>query len=232
MRGYFYIFIAAMLMWLPSFAERYDGQTGKMLVAYKMVHGNYFENAVVYVASHSLMGATGFVLGDQFAAEAIASLDTVPEAIREAGLPIYKGGPVGLDTTFFVLEQVAVPKADEAQADNGSQKSKNKKKKADDAPQWKFYDFMAIDQGDRGAIIEKIIDSYESEDASPYMLYVGYAGWAATQLELELWRSAWLVLDALGGAMSTARLSPADAVWLDAFKEAVKNSEKKLGKIY
>jgi putative AlgH/UPF0301 family transcriptional regulator len=232
MRGYFYIIIAALLMWLPSFAERYDGHTGKVLVAYKMKHGSYFENAVVYIAAHSLMGATGFVQGVQLDAQSVSALKTIPDAIREAGLPIFKGGPVGLETTFFVLEHIAAPQMGGMQADKNSKKSKNKEKEDGVTPQLKVYDFMEAADEDRGAIVEKIIASYESDYPSPYVLYAGYAGWSPTQLELEAWRGAWLVLDGLDNVVSAGNFRPSETIWLDAFKRAVKNTEKKLGKIY
>jgi putative AlgH/UPF0301 family transcriptional regulator len=240
MRGYIYIILAALLMWLPSFAKRYEGHTGKTLVAYKMAHGNYFENAVIYIVAHGAMGATGFVQGDQFDVDVAKKLNIVPDKLREAGLPIFKGGPVGSDTTFFVLEQLDAPIVGDGASDDELAKNKpsvksGKKSKKDDtqaAPAWKVYDFLSTPQERKADFVDDIINSYKADDAPRYVLFVGYAGWSPTQLEFEIWRGSWLVMDDLDAAVSMTSFSPADALWLDAFKKAAKNSEKKLGKIY
>ena len=106
MRGYIYIAVAALLMLFPTLANRYSGYSGQYLVAFDMRQSDYFANAVVYVADNKVMGAMGYVLGKAYSADAIKDDPLIPQEIKDANIPVYEGGPLGRDSTLFILKHV------------------------------------------------------------------------------------------------------------------------------
>lgn len=149
---------------------------GKLLVANPRLADPNFDRTVVLVLVHSEDGALGVVLNrpsDTAVAEAL------PQWAGRAVSPamMFVGGPVG-DDSVICLARVPVPAALEARA-------------GDDV--WRAV------AGDLGTL-DLDTDSDGLDDAvTDLRIFVGYAGWAAGQLEAELVAGGWWVLDAADG---------------------------------
>lgn len=212
MRGYIFIIIAALLFWFPGFAEKYTGHTGKFLIAYDIPVGNMFEDSVVYVIDHKVMGALGVILGRPIAKDVLKAQDTIPEEIKALDIPIYMGGPVGLDDGLFVLQKDHLDIGKET---------------------WVAYSLNQQTEEDRAELIAKAIADYdESVSGQNYMLFIGYASWAPIQLDFEVFNKAWLVLDEFGFTLGALSSKGADKLWRDGFNKVTEKSKKKMWVIY
>ncbi|MAH06232.1 MAG: hypothetical protein CL561_11810 [Alphaproteobacteria bacterium] len=211
-RGYGFLIIAAILFAFPTFANRYDGYTGQYLVAFKMRQEDYFNNAVVYIDDNKFMGAIGYMLGKRLSDEAVANDIDLPQGIKDAGVPIYEGGPLGRDSTLFYLKHVI---------------------SGEDEPSWQGYKMHAMNDEQLKNTVDEIVENYNSdEDAPRFLLFRGYSGWAPMQLEMEMMRGAWLKADELGLSLDEAILEDQEVLWHRVFKNVAKDDKKKLGKIY
>lgn len=97
-----YIFLALLLLALPSLASLYKGQTGQVLVAAPRLHtesNDPFAESVVFIAHHNLMGAFGLVLGRPLDA---TEIDKIFQG-KQGTLPVYYGGPVSYPGRVFMV---------------------------------------------------------------------------------------------------------------------------------
>lgn len=212
MRGYIYIAVAALLMLFPTLANRYSGYSGQYLVAFDMRQSDYFANSVVYVADNKVMGAMGYVLGKAYSADAIKDDPLIPQEIKDANIPVYEGGPLGRDSTLFILKHVISGK---------------------DEPAWQGYKVHVMTDEQKAAAVKDVIESYGDDTDEPrYLLFKGYSGWAPMQLELEMLRGIWLSADELGVSLDNALLEDSGVLWHKVFKNVSQDTKKKLGKIY
>jgi putative transcriptional regulator len=156
----------------PSARGYLDGQ---MLIAMPTMRDERFARAVIYMCAHSTEGAMGIVVNqpakDVNFTELLVKLDVIPQADviqlppRAGGVRVLKGGPVE-NTRGFVLHTA---------------------------------DFFIEDSTlpiDDGVCLTATLDILKAiaSGGGPEsaVLALGYAGWAAGQLENEIQENGWL----------------------------------------
>ena len=76
-------------------------RTGSLLIASPFLNDFYFARSVVLVAEHNEEGSMGILINKSF--NSLMSLgDVVPELNSLPPIPLYKGGPIGRDTLFYL----------------------------------------------------------------------------------------------------------------------------------
>jgi putative transcriptional regulator len=74
---------------------------GSLLIASPFLYDFYFTRSVVLVAEHNEEGSMGILVNKSF--NRLMNLDdVVPELSVLPPIPLYKGGPVGRDTLFYL----------------------------------------------------------------------------------------------------------------------------------
>ncbi|NOX25461.1 MAG: YqgE/AlgH family protein [Deltaproteobacteria bacterium] len=146
-----------------------DSLQGNFLIATPQMPDPRFQKQVILLCSHSDKGAMGLIINRP-------APYSICEILRAARLsvncegewpPIYSGGPVEPETAFFLYGM--------------DYKNKN--------------DYVSVSPGlnlsrDSGILV----DIAHGRGPKKYLLLLGYAGWAAGQLEAELSRNGWLTV--------------------------------------
>lgn len=142
---------------------------GNFLLATPQMPDPRFREQVVYLCTHDDNGALGLVI-NQPAPFTLAEIfkNVKIEVGAEDWPPIYIGGPVEVETAFFLY-------SDDYQGGN----------------------FLAVGKGVRLSRDPKILHDI-ARGAGPlhYLFALGYAGWGPGQLEAELTVNGWLTLPA------------------------------------
>lgn len=140
-----------------------DPAKGRLLIANPHLDDPNFLRSVVFLCEHDATGTFGFVLNRK--------MDyTVDELVPELGdfkLPVYEGGPVGLNTLHFLHQ---FPK----KIPGG--------KEVSEGVYW---------GGDFEEMI-KLVNS-RSIDHQKIRFFLGYSGWEAGQLNVEMEEKTWIV---------------------------------------
>lgn len=140
-------------------------RTGALLYAVPGLPDPNFAQSVVLLVNYGPGGATGFIVNEPLRvtlAEAVPELQSLPGA----GLPLYRGGPVGADGLLVLLRAAtALPDALHVGGDV----------------------YMSGRLEDLRAALAR--DDVERAVRA----YVGYAGWAAGQLEGEVSQDGWVI---------------------------------------
>lgn len=148
---------------------------GQMLIAMPSMRDERFARTVIYMCAHSTEGAMGIVVNqparDINFAELLVKLDVIPQADviqlppRAGGVRVLKGGPVE-NTRGFVLHSADFFIEDST---------------------------LPIDDGVCLTATLDILKAIASGDGpQSAVLALGYAGWAAGQLENEIQENGWL----------------------------------------
>jgi putative transcriptional regulator len=190
-----FFLVALFFMMLPTLLGFYKGETGRLIVATSPNADRYFSASVVYIFDHSWEGGVGVVVNQKMKANDSA----IPKYLAGKNLPIYKGGPVEFPDKVLVLEKVG-----EVSGEISLLVSPFEKMVADDP-----------------AALEKIEDSFRrGEDR--YRIYLGYAGWGSSQMEMEFIGGAWLRTEFHTEWVFNAGESP-----LEIWKKALSKAERK-----
>lgn len=176
--------------------------TGKLLIAMPGMGDDRFEKAVVFMCEHSDKGAMGLIVNKPAAGVKMNDLLeqlSIEKGPGSDGVPVYFGGPVE-SGRGFVLHS----------ADYGTNTST----------------LRIDDEFAMTATLDILDDIAQGHGPRRSILALGYAGWAAGQLEQELHQNGWLTCDATpdivfardNGAKWTAALSAlgVDALVLSA----------------
>lgn len=141
--------------------------TGRLLVSTPAIEDGVFHRSVVLVLQHDGDGAQGVVLNKPIGADVDAVL---PGWGAQVGAPatLFQGGPVQLDSALCLvdLRDAAVPP--------GVQRL-----------------FGAVGIADLDGDPDVV-----GAEVSSVRIFAGYAGWSSGQLESELLRGSWFVVDA------------------------------------
>jgi len=145
------------------------------LVAAPSLRDPNFEGSLVLVAGHRQEGAMGFVVNRPAPVSAADVLSGVDAALvglaRESGLadhPVLVGGPVSQEQLWILYRPGAVP-----EEDDGIRVGRR----------------LAL--GSSRPLLEALL---RAEEPGPFLLMMGYAGWAPLQLENEIVHGAWVPL--------------------------------------
>ena len=153
-----------------------DRTTGRLLVSTPQLDDGVFHRSVILMLQHSDEGAQGVVLNKPLGAEVDAVLPGWGEHIA-APQTLFQGGPVQVDSA---LGLVTVPR-DEG-LPPGSQR---------------LFGSVAIIDLDTPPLLVM-------PEVGGLRIFAGYAGWSAGQLEGELRRGSWYVVDSVPDDLLTA----------------------------
>ncbi|WP_462265949.1 YqgE/AlgH family protein [Mucilaginibacter sp.] len=124
-----------------------------------------FKRAVVLLAEHSSDGVMGYVLNHQ--SEYLLG-DVLPD-ISYSELPVFSGGPVGMDTLHFIHR---CPD----KIDGGTEICKG------------------VYWGGNFNTVKDLVNTYQLT-SDEIRFFAGYSGWSQEQLEGEIKENSWLVAD-------------------------------------
>jgi putative transcriptional regulator len=142
---------------------------GKFLLATPQMPDPRFKEQVIYLCSHDADGAMGLVVNQPSVYSLSEIFKSARIDIEDVDWPlIYLGGPVELETAFFLY-------TDDYEAKN----------------------FLAVGEGVRLSRDPQILhDIARGLGPRQYLFLLGYAGWGPGQLEAELAFNGWLILPA------------------------------------
>lgn len=145
-----------------------DSTTGRLLVSTPAIEDGVFHRSVVLMLQHDTDGAQGVVLNKPIGADVDAVLPGWGAQVS-APATLFQGGPVQLDSALCLvdLRDFAVP-----------------------AGVQRLFGGVGI------ADLDEDPSRLGSEVAS-LRIFAGYAGWSPGQLEAELRRGSWFVVDAV-----------------------------------
>lgn len=168
--------IAAARVGVQNGSVTAERTTGRLLVSTPQLDDGLFHRSVILMLQHDDNGAQGVVLNKPLGAEVDAVLPGWGEHISSPQT-LFQGGPVQLDSA---LGLVTLSGDDELPP--GSQR---------------LFGSVAIIDLDTPPLLVM-------PDVGGLRIFAGYAGWSSGQLEGELLRGSWFVVDSLPGDLLTS----------------------------
>ena len=151
---------------------------GKILISSPFLNDIHFMRSVILLVEHDQEGSVGLIMNKNFKLNVYLN-DLLPGFESVPKIPVYKGGPVGCDTLFYIHRfkdlQGAIPIMPGLYL-NG--------------------DFEQI----------KSYIQNEGETEGVVRFFTGYAGWSAKQLEEEIHENSWVVSDIKDNLLSNMNL--------------------------
>jgi putative AlgH/UPF0301 family transcriptional regulator len=86
-----FLLIGAFFILLPSGFIFFFGQEGQIFISHPQSSDSNFNHTVLYMADHSIDGATAFVLNKPYPRD---KLKFIPTYIQRRDIPVFWGGPV------------------------------------------------------------------------------------------------------------------------------------------
>ncbi len=175
----------------PVFRQRSEAPlaAGKFLVADRSIRDSLFSEAVVLIVDYGPQGAMGLVINHP----TDAKLEDVLPNLKGAGHrrdTVHIGGPVGINQIFVLIR-------------SGSE------------PEESLHVFGNVYVTNSEKVLERMIT--KPKKGEKFRLYAGYSGWIAGQLEREVSRGDWHVVDA--DAQSIFDKKPS-TVWPDLIEKS------------
>jgi putative transcriptional regulator len=141
---------------------------GKMLVATHLIKESCFSRSVIYLCAHNAEGAMGIIVNQLL--ESVSYQDIfqqleIPDELPGLSLPVHFGGPVD-SNRGFVLHSLDYSQTDTLVANR-------------------------VGLTSNITILKEIANGGGPEKR---MLALGYAGWAAGQLEKEIADNSWIII--------------------------------------
>lgn len=168
--------IAAARVAVQNGSVTAERTTGRLLVSTPKLDDGLFHRSVILMLQHDDNGAQGVVLNKPLGAEVDAVLPGWGEHIASPQT-LFQGGPVQLDSA---LGLVTVSGDDDLPP--GSQR---------------LFGSVAIIDLDTPPLLVM-------PEVGGLRIFAGYAGWSSGQLESELLRGSWFVVDSLPGDLLTS----------------------------
>lgn len=138
-------------------------QKGRVLISEPFLQDAYFQRSVVYLIDHSEIGSMGFVLNKELDVDLS---DLVTELQAKEKIPVFLGGPVAIETLFYIHTFSFIPNS------------------------YKITDTLYLN-GDFD-LIKDYINSGGDVDGK-IKFFFGYSGWEKNQLLNEIKENSWLV---------------------------------------
>ncbi len=148
-----------------------DALTGKLLVAMPQLMDPRFTHAVILICGHDKQGAMGLVLNrliDSLTLQELLDQLNIKAPVIKEEIPIHFGGPVEMGRGFILHSTDYLHKASV-----------------------KVNDDVALT-----ATIDILNEIANGHGPQHKILALGYTGWSAGQLEIELHQNSWLVIEA------------------------------------
>lgn len=136
---------------------------GHVLISEPLMGDYYFGRSVVLLAEHNEEGSFGLIMNKPLR----SNFNDIVKGFPDFEVPVYLGGPVQTDSLFFIhLLGDEIPESNEVLR----------------GLYW-------------GGNLETVREMIQLNAIRPDQIrfYIGYSGWDANQLELELQRNSWLV---------------------------------------
>jgi len=174
---------------------------GKFLVAHRAMLDPNFAETVVLLLDYGADGAVGVVINRPSHVE-LSTLSAEIEGLAATSDPIYVGGPVPAASLFVLFI-------------------------ADDAPENSERVFGRVNVTRSADVLRDLVDSDEPTD---FRVIAGYSGWAPGQLDSELARGDWHVVEPDEGSVFSER---PNEVWELAMppeptRQALRRSTKRI----
>ena len=162
-----------------------DPAAGVLLIADPFLKDPNFMRTVVFLTEHREDGSIGFVVNRQYE----NTLDELLPEIAGHKLPVFYGGPVQMNTIHFLHRYPEeIPGGIEIM----------------EGVFW-------------GGDFDSVIELINSGDADPSRIrfYIGYSGWSAGQLTVEMEEKTWLTVEATADLLFHEN---AEDIWKDSLK--------------
>lgn len=148
-----------------------DSLQNNFLIAMPSLTDPYFERSVTYICEHNNEGAMGIVINQPLKlslAQVLEQVDIPVSNSNLAQIPVYSGGPVGIERGFILH-----------------------------TPQECWRSSLKLSDEVMITTSKDILEALGSDRApSQFLLALGFAGWDAGQLEQELADNSWLTIPA------------------------------------
>ncbi len=191
-----YLLGAALLIAFPSLMSLYTRYDNKLIVALgKVDRDPNFAQTVVYIAAHNGWGAQGLILNKPLPEQERQKLANIP-----SGFDWYVGGPVTYPWGQFVL----VTEGEAGRA------------------RWRM---ISLPDYIRKYPEEWKKTLQDGEKKKKFRIYLGFSGWGSAQLEREIIRAGWGIID-FQEDMLTQMMAPED-IWREAMKKVLEKSPEK-----
>ena len=138
---------------------------GSLLIAAPFLRDYQFSRTVILMVEHNEEGSMGIILNKNFS-NLMTLNEVVPELASLPPIPLYKGGPVGRDTLFY-LHTLSYLK-DALPLGNGLYLN-----------------------GDFNQMQQYILRGAPTQGVARF--FMGYAGWQKGQLKQEMKQNTWIV---------------------------------------
>lgn len=138
---------------------------GSLLIAAPFLRDYQFSRTVILMVEHNEEGSMGIILNKNFS-NLMTLNEVVPELASLPPIPLYKGGPVGRDTLFY-LHTLSYLK-DALPLGNGIYLN-----------------------GDFNQMQQYILSGAPTQGVARF--FMGYAGWQKGQLKQEMKQNTWIV---------------------------------------
>jgi putative transcriptional regulator len=169
---------------------------GRLLVANPMLPDANFDRSVVFVLAHGPDGALGVILNRPSDTTLSEVLPEWADAVAAPGV-LFAGGPVNLQAVIGVARRMAGISSSVSSAADGET------------------DAWTAVAADIGTVDLELEPGQIGQPLAAVRVFVGYSGWSAGQLEEEIARGAWWVLDAAPDDAFSAR---PDDLWHDVLR--------------
>ena len=138
-------------------------KVGSYIKSTSLLDGSYFENTIIFIVEKNAEGAIGFVVNRPFG----RTLNELKEFSKSKPFPLLEGGPVDQEHIYVVHSRPDFIK-DSQPLING-----------------KYY----------GGSMQEVIYAINEGGATEkeIQLFLGYCGWDANELEMEIEEGSWTV---------------------------------------
>jgi len=147
------------------FATLIAMQRGTFIKSTALLDGDYFENTVIYISGYDAKGATGFVINKKFPRR----FNELQEFRHSLPFPLYEGGPVDVEHLFILHRRPELI--------TGSA----------------LVSGTMYTSGNFSEVVKHINNKTLTED--DIVLFVGYCGWDAGELEAEIAEGSWKIIN-------------------------------------
>jgi len=159
--------------------------SGAILLAEESLHDPSFTHSVVLLTEHGPRGAAGIILNRPSIVRVVDAIPMLREHLGSHEQVLYFGGPVSINRTLALTSTTALTK--EAT---------------------KIVGDLHVLYG-----IPKFLEHLSAHKmAEKTRFYIGYAGWGPKQLEAEISRGDWLIIDAKTNIVFSENV---DTLWRD-----------------